>query len=66
MVIPVKTPVKIRVDISTRRALLALGRKGESYDAVIRRLIRETHPDVNPEKWDEFWRTLGYEVEVRE
>jgi len=35
----VKTPVKIRVDLSTRKALKDIGRKGESYDAVIRRLI---------------------------
>jgi len=35
----VKTPTKIRVDITTRAALLELGKKGESYDVVIRRLV---------------------------
>jgi len=35
-----KTPVKIRVDLSTRQALKDIGRKGESYDVVIRRLIK--------------------------
>ena len=34
------THTKIRVAIATRKALRAIGRKGESYDAVIRRLIR--------------------------
>jgi len=62
----VKKPVKIRVDSSTRGALKALGRKGESYDAVIRRLIRESHADVNPEKWAEYWRNLVSEGEVRD
>lgn len=60
-----KTPVKIRVDLSTRHALKALGRKGESYDAVIRRQIRESHTDVNPEKWAEYWQSLVSEGEVR-
>lgn len=47
---PVKSvdkPVKIQVYLSTRKTLKALGRKGESYDVVIRRLIKhygETHP----------------------
>ena len=31
--------VKIRVAIATRATLKLLGRKGESYDALIRRLI---------------------------
>ena len=39
MVTSVKTPVKIKVDLSTREALKALGRKGESYDDVVRALI---------------------------
>jgi len=33
------THTKIRVSIETRKALRDIGRKGESYDAVIRRLI---------------------------
>ena len=33
--------VKIRVSADTRADLKALGRKGESYDAVIQRLIKE-------------------------
>jgi len=36
----VTTSVKIRVSIDTRASLKALGRKGESYDAVIRRLMK--------------------------
>ncbi len=35
-----KTPVKIRLDSTTREALKALGRKGETYDDVLRRLIK--------------------------
>jgi len=31
----------IKISFETRDALRALGRKGESYDAVIRRLIDE-------------------------
>ena len=31
---------KIRVSIETREALKEIGRKGESFDAVIRRLIK--------------------------
>ena len=46
-------PVKIRVDSSTRGALKALGRKGESSDRIVTRLIvfwvkekRDHDPDV--------------------
>ncbi len=35
-----RQPVKIRVDLATREALKASGRKGESYDVVIRRLVK--------------------------
>lgn len=34
-----KTPVKIRLDSTTRAALRKLGRKGDSYDDVLRRLL---------------------------
>jgi len=34
------THTKIRVSIETRKALRDIGRKGESYDAVIRRLVK--------------------------
>ena len=33
--------VKIRVSREIRRALLDMGRKGETYDDVIRRLMKE-------------------------
>ena len=33
--------VKIRISRETRRALLNMGQKGETYDAVIRRLMKE-------------------------
>ena len=36
-----KTLVKIRLQLSTREALKDHGRKGESYDAVILRLLEE-------------------------
>ena len=39
----VTTSKKIRVSIETRTALKALGRMGETYDAVIRRLIKNGH-----------------------
>ena len=37
--------VKIRVEFQTREALKAMGRKGETYDAVIRRLIEHYAKD---------------------
>ena len=60
-----KTPVKIRVDLSTREALKASGRKGESYDVVIRRLVKywvleELHWDAG-----RILALLGDEEEVR-
>lgn len=33
--------VKMRVERSTREALKAIGSKGETYDAIIRRLLEE-------------------------
>jgi len=36
----------IRVRPSTARKLLKLGRKGESYDRIIRRLIQKELPEV--------------------
>ncbi len=46
-----KTPVQIRIDYTTREALRLLGRKGQSYDDVLRRVIRywaleEMHKDA--------------------
>ena len=41
MVMSLDKTVKIRVYPETRAALKAIGRKGESYDAVIRRLLEE-------------------------
>ncbi len=35
-----KTPVKIRLDSRTREALRGIGRKGETYDDVLRRIIK--------------------------
>lgn len=40
MVKSVTTSKRIRVSIDTHKSLKALGRKGESFDAVIRRLIK--------------------------
>ncbi len=33
--------VNVRVSLETRKALKVLGRKGESYDAIIKRLMKE-------------------------
>ena len=61
-----KTPVKIRVDLSTREALKDIGRKGESYDVVIRRLANywikaQIHEGAAPIR-----KLLGEEEEVTE
>lgn len=57
---------KIRVAIATRTALKAIGQKGESYDAVIRRLMRywlEFAVQAKPEVLKEL---LDIEEEVKE
>lgn len=40
--------VKIRVSIEARTALNQLGSKGETYDTIIRRLIKYRIYDYNP------------------
>jgi len=58
-----KTPVKIRIDLSTREALKALGRKGESYDAVIQRIMKD-HKKL-PHTF-ELIKTLEQEIKKKE
>ncbi|TKJ25423.1 MAG: hypothetical protein CEE41_04415 [Hadesarchaea archaeon B3_Hades] len=58
------THKKIRVSIEMRKVLKVIGRKGESYDAVIRRLVVSwmtwnAHPDSEVMK-----ELLGMEEEV--
>lgn len=46
----VTTSKKIRVSIETREALKELGRKGESYDSVIRGLIENIPSLISAQK----------------
>jgi len=61
-----KTPVKIRVDLSTREALNALKRGGESQDAVIRRLIRDQMKPILDELAEWMRPIIDPIMEVRE
>ena len=54
-----RSPVKIWLMSDTRGVLKAIGRKGESYDAVIRRLV-EAYPGFGAARVQEL---LGEEVE---
>lgn len=53
-------PIKIWLMSDTRHVLKAVGRKGESYDAVIRRLVA-AYPGFGAARVREL---LGEEVEV--
>ena len=61
MVTSVKTPVKIRIDSKTREAVKLLGRKGDSYDDVVRRLLNFWIKGMIPEAAAPIRELLGEE-----